>query len=97
LRQRLADPSELDISEEIRWFTVLAFLRHLDVPGHKAGVLERSLAFLRQPAGFFYDGDRPLRAEEVGDPFRQGILTIARATTRAELNWLRATLDGLAG
>jgi DNA-binding PadR family transcriptional regulator len=97
LRHRLAEPADLDISDENRWFTVLAFLRHLDEPGQQAGVLERRLAFLRQPAGFFYDGDRPLRAEEVGDPFRQGILTIARATTRAELNWLRATLDGLAG
>jgi hypothetical protein len=37
-----------------------------------------------------------MRAEEVGDPFRQGVLTIARATTRAGLKWLHATSEGLA-
>jgi hypothetical protein len=38
-----------------------------------------------------------LRAEELDDPFRQGILTIARATSRAELTWLRSTIDSLEG
>jgi hypothetical protein len=58
-------------------------------------VLRRRLAFLQQPTSFFYEGDRPLRAEELDDPFRRGILTIARATSRAELTWLRTTLDSL--
>lgn len=53
------------------------------------------MAFLRQPSSFFYEGDRPLRAEEVEDPFRRGILTIAWATSQAELSWLRRTLDTL--
>ena len=48
-----------------------------------------------EPASFFYEGDRPLRAEELDDPFRRGVLTIARATSRAELSWLRRTLDTL--
>lgn len=95
LRRRLADPAELDITNENRWFAVLAFLRHLADPAAQAAVLRRRLAFLEQPASFFYDGDRPLRAEEVADPFRQGVLTIARATSRAELGWLRTTLTGL--
>ncbi|MFF7154522.1 helix-turn-helix transcriptional regulator [Streptomyces sp. NPDC008139] len=95
LRRRLADPAELDITDENRWFTVLAFLRHLADPAAQAAVLRRRLAFLEQPASFFYDGDRPLRAEEVDDPFRQGVLTIARATSRAELAWLRTTLTAL--
>jgi len=59
-------------------------------------VLRRRLAFLEEPTSFFYDGDRPIGAEEVDDPFRQGILTIARATSRAELAWLRDTLASLA-
>ncbi|GAA4584226.1 hypothetical protein GCM10023194_23560 [Planotetraspora phitsanulokensis] len=31
------------------------------------------------------------------DPFRRGLLTIARATGEAELDWLRATLAELGG
>ncbi len=95
LRRRLTEPPQRNITDENRWFTVLAFLRHLDDPTAQAAVLQRRLAFLEEPASFFYDGDRPLHAEELDDPFRRGILTIARATTRAELTWLRATLDSL--
>ncbi|MFI1508370.1 PadR family transcriptional regulator [Streptomyces sp. NPDC020597] len=95
LRRRLAEPDRRDITDENRWFTVLAFLRHLDDSAAQAAVLRRRLAFLEEPASFFYDGDRPLRAEELTDPFRRGILTIARATSRAELAWLRETLGSL--
>ncbi|MFF4835125.1 PadR family transcriptional regulator [Streptomyces sp. NPDC001315] len=97
LRRRLAEPAQRDITDENRWFTVLAFLRHLDDPGAQSAVLRLRLAFLEEPASFFYAGDRPLRAEELDDPFRRGILTIARATSRAELAWLRETLDSLGG
>ncbi|GGV23127.1 PadR family transcriptional regulator [Streptomyces spectabilis] len=95
LHRRLAEPERGDITDENRWFTVLAFLRHLEDPDAQAAVLRRRLTFLQEPASFFYDGDRPLRAEELDDPFRQGILTIARATSRAELAWLRKTLASL--
>jgi DNA-binding PadR family transcriptional regulator len=95
LRRRLAQPGPQDITDENRWFTVLAFLRHLDDPTAQAAVLRRRLAFLQEPASFFYDGDRPVSAEELPDPFRRGILTIARATSRAELSWLRQTLASL--
>ncbi|MFF4586096.1 PadR family transcriptional regulator [Streptomyces sp. NPDC000345] len=97
LRRRLAEPAERDITDENRWFTVLTFLRHLDDSAAQAAVLRRRLAFLEEPSSFFYDGDRPLRAEEVDDPFRRGVLTIARATSRAEISWLRETLDSLGG
>ncbi|MEV0253381.1 PadR family transcriptional regulator [Streptomyces sp. NPDC050732] len=97
LRKRLAEPAQGDISDENRWFTLLAFLRHLDDETAQAAVLRRRLAFLEEPASFFYDGERPLRAEELDDPFRRGILTIARATSQAELTWLRATLTSLGG
>lgn len=97
LRRRLAAPAQRDITDENRWFTVLAFLRHLEDPAAQATVLRRRLAFLEEPASFFYEGDRPLRAEELDDPFRRGILTIARATSRAELEWLRTTLGSLTG
>ncbi|MYR55016.1 PadR family transcriptional regulator [Streptomyces sp. SID625] len=95
LRRRLAEPVQHDITDENRWFTVLAFLRHLDDPGDQAAVLRRRLSFLETPSSFFYEGDRPLRAEELGDPFRRGILTVARATSQAEVAWLRTTIDSL--
>lgn len=95
LRARLAKPSELFISDENRWFTVLAFLRHLDDPERQAVVLRRRLEFLTQPASFFWDGDKPLRADDFDDPFRQGLFTIATATSRTELKWLRETLARL--
>ncbi|MFE3521213.1 PadR family transcriptional regulator [Streptomyces sp. NPDC059161] len=95
LLDRLAEPDRLDITDENRWFTLLAFLRHLPDPARQAQVLRRRLAFLEEPASFFYDGERPVAAEELDDPFRRGILTIARATSAAELKWLRATLRSL--
>lgn len=60
LRRRLAEPVQRDITDENRWFTVLAFLRHLDDRTAQAAVPRRGLAFLEEPASFFYDGDRPL-------------------------------------
>jgi DNA-binding PadR family transcriptional regulator len=95
LERRLRDPGELDISDENRWFTLLAFLRHLGEPKEQAAVLRRRLAFLEEPTSFFYDGDRPMAAEEFADPFRQGLLTIAHATSQAELAWLHATVETL--
>ncbi|MFF5018359.1 PadR family transcriptional regulator [Streptomyces sp. NPDC001165] len=95
LRRRLADPGQREITDENHWFTLLAFLRHLDDPAAQAAVLRRRLAFLEEPASFFYEGDRPLAAEELDDPFRRGVLKIARATSRAELTWLRETLASL--
>ncbi|MGV9281217.1 PadR family transcriptional regulator [Streptomyces sp. NPDC003730] len=97
LRRRLAEPVQRDITDENRWFTVLAFLRHLDDAAAQAAVLRRRLAFLEEPASFFYDGDRPLGAEELEDPFRRGVLIVARATSRAELGWLRETIASLDG
>ncbi|WP_371521199.1 PadR family transcriptional regulator [Kitasatospora sp. NBC_01300] len=95
LLDQLRAPEPLDISDENRWFTLLAFLRHLDDPAAQAAVLRRRLVFLSEPASFFYDGDRPVGAEEFADPFRRGLLLIARATSEAELAWLHATLAEL--
>jgi len=93
--RRLREPEEAYITDENRWFIVLAFLRHLPDPAAQAAVLRRRLEFLTQPASFFYDGDRPLRVADFDDPFRQGLMTIATATSRTELRWLRETLSAL--
>ncbi|GIH21650.1 PadR family transcriptional regulator [Rugosimonospora africana] len=95
LERQLRDPDELFITDENRWFTLLAFLRHLDDPAAQAAVLLRRLEFLTQPASFFWDGDRPLRAVDFDDPFRRGLFTIATATSRTEIKWLRSTLEQL--
>ncbi|WP_173405622.1 MULTISPECIES: PadR family transcriptional regulator [Streptomycetaceae] len=95
LRHRLAEPVEQDITDENRWFVVLAFLRHLDDAAAQAAVLRRRLAFLEQPSSYFYEGGRPQNAEEFDDPFRRGVLVIARATSQTELRWLRSTIEEL--
>jgi hypothetical protein len=72
---------------------VLAFLANVPDAGEREAVLRRRLDFLTQPASFFYDGDRPLRAADITDPYRRGILISARATSHAERAWLRQQLD----
>ncbi|MGX9921504.1 PadR family transcriptional regulator [Streptomyces sp. NPDC002248] len=97
LRRRLHATEGTALTDENHWFTVLAFLRHLPTPAGQAAVLRRRLAFLTEPSSFFYgdEDERPLRAEEFPDPFRRGLLRIARATSEAELTWLNATLAEL--
>ncbi|MGA4980120.1 PadR family transcriptional regulator [Streptomyces cinereoruber] len=92
LLRRLRNADGLDISDSTRYFTVLAFLSHLPDTADQHAVLRRRLEFLQQPASFFHDGDRPLSADDTGDPYRRGMLIIARATSRAERSWLRETL-----
>ncbi|RLP86837.1 PadR family transcriptional regulator [Micromonospora sp. CV4] len=96
LMRQLRTPDDLFITDENRWFTLLAFLRHLDDPAGQAAVLQRRLDFLTQPASFFWDGDRPLRADDFpDDPFRRGLFRIATATSRTEIAWLRELLTSL--
>ncbi|MEI5103447.1 PadR family transcriptional regulator [Streptomyces sp. PmtG] len=93
LLRRLREPAEHDITDGARFATVLAFLSQLPDAADRHAVLRRRLDFLERPASFFHDGDRPLRAEEVTDPYRRGLLIMARATSRAERAWLREALD----
>ena len=90
--QRLRAPAEHEITDFSRFLVVLAFLSQLPDVSEQHAVLRRRLAFLETPASFFYDGARPLRAEQLTDPYRQGMLLTARATSRAERSWLRRTL-----
>ncbi|GGU65642.1 hypothetical protein GCM10010211_33540 [Streptomyces albospinus] len=93
LLRRPQDADGLDISDSTRYFTVLAFLSQVPDTVEQHAVLRRRLEFLEQPASFFYDGDRPLGAEENNGPYRRGMLAIARATSRAERSWLREVLS----
>jgi len=92
----LAEPDDVFITDENNWFCLLAFLRYLDDnPTAQAAVLRRRLDFLTAPASFFYEDGRALSAEDVADPFRRGMLQIARVTSRTELEWLKATIAEL--
>lgn len=94
LLRRLREPGRLDISDGTRFFTLLAFLSRLPDIADQHAVLRRRLEFLEQPASFFRsgDGDGLLDAEATDDPYRRGMLLVARATSRAERTWLREAL-----
>lgn len=93
LLERLRNPKQAEITDQARFNTVLAFLRHLPDRREQAAVLRRRLEFLETPASFFYDGGEPLRAEETDDLFRQGMLRVARATGQAERAWLAEAVE----
>ncbi len=58
-------------------------------------MLRRRLAFLEAPASFFYDNGRPVKAKDEPDPYRRGMLKIARAVSLAEREWLRERIEEL--
>lgn len=95
LLQRLRHPKQVEITDQVRFNTLLAFLRHLPDPAEQAAVLRRRLEFIETPASFFYRDGAPVRAEEAGDLFRQGMLRVARATGQAERAWLREAIAQL--
>lgn len=95
LLQRLRHPKQVEITDQVRFNTLLAFLRHLPDPAEQAAVLRRRLEFVETPASFFYREGAPVRAEEAGDLFRQGMLRVARATGQAERAWLREAIAQL--
>ena len=92
LEDRLRSASGHDITDGHRFMVVLAFLSLLPEQADRDEVLRRRLEFLSQPASFFYEGDRRLRADDITDPYRHGILISARATSRAERAWLTEML-----
>jgi DNA-binding PadR family transcriptional regulator len=95
LLERLRHPRQPEITDHVRFNTVLAFLRHLPDRREQAAVLRRRLDFLQTPASFFYRGGEPVRAEETQDLFRQGMLRVARATGTAEREWLTEAIAQL--
>ncbi|WP_019067810.1 PadR family transcriptional regulator [Streptomyces hokutonensis] len=95
LLERLRHPKQTEITDHVRFNTVLAFLRHLPDRKEQADVLRRRLEFLQTPASFFYRDGEPVRAEETQDLFRQGMLRVARATGAAEREWLTEAIAQL--
>lgn len=95
LLERLRHPKQTEITDQVRFNTLLAFLRHLPDPREQAAVLRRRQEFLETPASFFYRDGSPVRAEETDDLFRQGMLRVARATGEAERKWLTEAITQL--
>lgn len=95
VQARLRDPREVEITDGQRFFTLLSFLRYLPDREEQAAVLRRRQAFLDTPASFFYQDGEPVRAEEMPDLFRQGMLRIARATSAEEKKWLAEAISSL--
>lgn len=93
LEERLRQASGHDITDGQRFTVVLAFLSLLPDAAQRDAVLRRRLEFLSQPPAFFSDGDRPLDAAEVTDPYRLGILITALAARNAERDWLTGMLS----
>lgn len=93
---RLRDPQANEVSDFSRFIVVLTFLSLVPSVEEQHSVLRRRLDFLEQPASFFYDEDRTVRAEEVTDVYRRGLLLVARETSRAERAWLTSLLEGSA-
>lgn len=99
LTRRLREPTQPEITDRNRYFTILAFLHHLEDPAAQAAVLRRRLDFLDDPrAGFFFGKDgRPVKSEDAPTVFRRGMNQIARATSKAEREWLTEAIAGLDG
>lgn len=95
LLERLRHPKDVEITDHVRFNTLLAFLRHLPDRHEQAAVLHRRLDSLNTPASFFYRAGEPVRAEETDDLFRQGMLRVARATSEAERAWLTEAVERL--
>jgi DNA-binding PadR family transcriptional regulator len=92
LRRRLRAASGGDVTDLGRFMVVLAFLSQLPDVEDQHEVLRRRLNFLEAPASFFYENGRPLRKAEIQDVYRQGMLTIGKAASRAEIDWIRHAL-----
>ncbi|GAA3548961.1 PadR family transcriptional regulator [Nonomuraea rosea] len=95
LLRRLRDPAEVEVTDRNSFLTLLAFLGHLPDRADQARVLRRRLEFYDQPASYFYDQGRPMRAVEMTDRFRRGMLSMAAATKRADMEWLRTEIAAL--
>ncbi|MFG1945091.1 PadR family transcriptional regulator [Nonomuraea sp. NPDC048826] len=95
LHRRLREPTDLDISDQTRFFALLAFLSALPDPAEQAAVLRRRLAFLETPGSFFQKSGRPVKIKDEPDPYRRGMLIVARAASQAEQKWLRERLAEL--
>ncbi|MEU6248954.1 PadR family transcriptional regulator [Glycomyces sp. NPDC047010] len=96
LRRWLRDPEPGFITDDNKWYVLLAFLHHLENPREQALVLARRREFLDQPAQLFFDADgTPVPPERLDSPFRKGLMQIHRSTNLTEIDWLDRQIGDL--
>lgn len=95
LLRRLREPAEVEITDRSSFLVLLAFLGQLPDPADQARVLRRRLEFINQPASYFYADGKAVRAAEMSDRFRKGMITLAAGTSRADRAWLETTIADL--
>lgn len=95
LLRRLAHPAEVEITDRNQFMVLLAFLGELPDPADQLRVLRRRLDFYEKPASYFYDNGRPLRAADMTDRFRRGMIATAAVTKKADVQWLREVIAEL--
>ncbi|GAA3729603.1 PadR family transcriptional regulator [Streptomyces tremellae] len=93
--RRLAAPAPVEITDRDSFMILLAFLGKLPDPAAQLRILRRRLSFYDRPASYFYEHGRPLRADEMTDRFRRGMLATAAATAHADVEWLRSVIAEL--
>jgi len=82
------------ITDQSRFFVVLAFLSQLPSAEERNAVLKRRLDYLDQPkTSFFFENGKPLKAADLNDEYREGIFITARAARNAEIKWLKKKLS----
>lgn len=94
LLQRLREPSDVDISDRNRLFTLLAFFKYLNT-SEQLRILKRRLEFIEGGKSFFTSGSKPVSYAQEQDIFRKGMLLLARETSRVEKQWLQETIKYL--
>lgn len=96
LRRWLRSPEPGFITDDNRWYLILAFLHHLENPREQAIVLTRRREFLDQPTQLFYDEHgRPVPPDRLESPFRRGLMQIHRSVGLNEIEWLERQITEL--
>lgn len=88
----LSHPSDIQISDRNKYFTIMAFMHHLGKK-EQLKILKRRYDFISSAGGFFYKDESAIKEKDVTSPFHRGMYVIAKATTFAEKKWLSETID----
>ena len=98
LHALLRSPSPEELTALPSFLRILAFLSHLPERADREAVLRRRLAIVQREApAFFYDGGQARRETVESDPYRRGMIRIARAARMEEIAWLQSMLEPDAG
>ncbi len=92
--RKLQEPTAVDITDRNRFYVYLNFLNLTDVESQIL-VLESRLLYIKSPKSFFTDGKKEIKSSELSDPFKKGMIHIAKETSKIEKRWLEETIASL--